>query len=424
MRFIYTFLLYLLLPFVLLRLWIKGRKNPLYRQRWHERFGSVNKIEKTSNIIWLHAVSVGEVEATAPLVARLFKHYPGLRVILTTTTPTGAETVLRRYADQISENQITHSYLPYDLPIFLQRFLDRIQPDLVIIMETEVWPNLVQVCRKNAIPVILANARMAERSCQGYLRLGSLARDTFADITAILAQTDLDAERFRTLGADRHRVSVTGSLKFDLSIPSDLPARSQQLRQKLGEGRPVWIAGSTHAGEEEQILLAHQQILNRLQDCLLILVPRHPERFDVVSDLCAKAGIKTVRRSQHEPAEDAQIYLVDTMGDLLLCYAAADIAFVGGSLVAVGGHNILEPASFGIPVIMGPYTFKIEQIFQEFTAADAVCQVEDAEGLARQIMYLFNNRDDARRIGGNGLKLVEQNKGSADRHIEVVNTCL
>ena len=391
----------------------------MYRQRWKERLGIVpdHSIKSDQKVIWIHAVSVGEVEATAPLVKKLFAEYSDLKIIMTTTTPTGAETVKRRYADQYSD-QVTHYYVPYDLVSFLQRFIDRIKPNLMIIMETEVWPNLIHVCQKNNIPVMLANARMSESSGKGYQRIDKISRPMFSGISAIATQTDLDAERIIMLGADPDRVTVSGSLKFDQELPANIEEKSAELKQQIGS-RPVWIAASTHPGEEDQVLIAHKQILKTLPDCLLILVPRHPERFEEVFDLCEAYSVSTSRRSLDQTI-DGQVYLVDTMGDLLMCYGAADVAFVAGSLTSIGGHNLLEPASLGRPILMGPYTFKIEKIFQIFLDAGAAFRVKDSIDLEQKVFYFFKHDQERLEAGHKGMKLINENQGAADRHMKII----
>lgn len=392
----------------------------MYCDRWKERLGFVPAIANKKGdqkVIWIHAVSVGEVEATVPLVKKLFTEYSDLKVIISTTTPTGAETVKRRYADQYSD-QITHYYIPYDLFSFQQRFVDQIKPALVIIMETEVWPNLIYVCQKNNIPVMLANARMSERSGKGYQRIRKLSRPMFSGISAVAAQTDLDAQRIISLGANPDRVIVTGSLKFDQEIPQDIEEKSVELKKQIGL-RPVWIAASTHPGEEEQILKVHKIILKDIPECLLILVPRHPERFDEVFKLCESFSMSTRRRSLDEALDD-QVYLVDTMGELLLFYGVADVAFVAGSLTSIGGHNPLEPASLGLPILMGKHTFKIEKIFQTFLDSNAAFRVNNTTELVNKILYLFEHEKERIEIGERAKNLVEKSQGAADRQLQMI----
>lgn len=423
MRRLYSLLLFLGLPIVFLRLFFKGHKNPMYRQRWKERLGFVRPTEpQQDHVFWIHAVSVGEVEATVPLVRNLFIEYSKPLIVITTTTPTGAETVERRYKDKY-QNRVVHHYIPYDLTSFQQRFIERISPDILIIMETEVWPNLIQLCKKKNIPVLLANARMSERSCRGYQKISALSQPTFASINSIEAQTDKDAERFILLGAPNTRVSITGSLKFDQTLPTDLKKKSVSLRKRIGITRPVWIAASTHEGEEEMVLAAHRTLLQTIPDCMLILVPRHPERFEHVYKLCKDKKFAVTRRSQqHDISGD--IYLVDTMGDLLLCYGAADIALVAGSMMPIGGHNLIEPASLSIPTLMGRHTFKIEKIFQTFLEANAVERVFNQNDLANKVAMLFADEKKRQQLGDNAKNLVIKNQGAAELHMQKIHTLL
>ncbi len=423
MRRLYSLLLFIGLPVVFTRLFLKGNKNPMYRQRWKERLGFVEKIEKRpKHLFWIHAVSVGEVEATAPLVRKLFAEYSDLVIIMTTTTPTGAETVERRYKNKY-KNKIIHHYIPYDLINFQQRFIEQIQPDILIIIETEVWPNLIHLCQEKNIPVLLANARMSESSYNGYQKISILSQATFAGINSIAAQTDQDAKRIIALGAASENVTITGSLKFDQQLPADLTKIALALKKRIGITRPVWIAASTHEGEEEIILAAHQEILKTIPDSLLILVPRHPERFDNVYQLCIKKSFTTVRRSLNQDIQ-GHIYLVDTMGDLLICYGASDIALVAGSLTPIGGHNLLEPASLSLPILMGPYTFKIEKIFQTFLDTNAVERVSDQYDIATKIIELFQNKTKRKELGESAKNLVIKNQGAAELHMQIIHKLL
>ncbi len=429
MRRLYSFLLFLALPVIFGRLYFKGRLNPMYRQRWKERLAIIPEIKNNNSqkVIWIHAVSVGEVEATAPLVKKLFTEYSDLQIIMTTTTPTGAETVARRYPVQF-DKRIKHFYIPYDLTILISRFIRKANPDLIIIMETEVWPNFIHVCDQKNISIMIANARMSERSAKGYQRLSSLSKPTFSKLNAVAAQTDQDAKRIISLGAKTDNVVVSGSLKFDQKLPVDIEKRSFELRENFGSKRPVWIAASTHEGEEEKVLVAHKQIIKKIPDCLLILVPRHPERFDHVYALCEKSKFKTGRRSLEKNNEQQQannqVYLADTMGDLLLCYGAADVAFVGGSLAEIGGHNLLEPVSLGVPVIMGPHTFKIEKIFQTFVDENAVVCINNTDELTEKIVSYLQNEQERFAIGKRAKDLVERNQGSTQKHMDLIKELL
>ncbi|HKS14684.1 MAG TPA: lipid IV(A) 3-deoxy-D-manno-octulosonic acid transferase [Pseudomonas sp.] len=414
-RTLYTLLFHLGLPLVALRLFLRGRKAPAYRQRIAERF-ALGLPAMRQGGLWVHAVSVGESIAAAPMVRALLKAYPDLPVTITCMTPTGSERIRALFGD---EPRIQHCYLPYDLPWAAGRFLDHVRPRLGIIMETELWPNHVHQCAKRGIPVALANARLSERSARGYARFARLTRPMLAEMSLIAVQTETEAERFRSLGAHPDCVRVTGSIKFDLKIDEQLPARALELRaQWSAVQRPVWIAASTHEGEDPIILDAHRQLLKVHGDALLILVPRHPERFDAVHALCA-AQFTTVRRSQGV-AVDArtQVLMGDTMGELLFLYALADIAFVGGSLVANGGHNPLEPAALSLPVVMGPHVFNFLEISAMLREAGALQQVDDAEGLATAVQRLVELPQDARRMGAAGRAVMVANQGALQRLLD------
>lgn len=416
-RTLYTLLFHLGLPLVALRLFLRGRKAPAYRQRIAERF-SLGLAPMRQGGLWVHAVSVGESIAAAPMVRALLKAYPDLPITITCMTPTGSERIRVLFAD---EPRIQHCYLPYDLPWAAGRFLDHVRPRLGIIMETELWPNHIHQCAKRGIPVALANARLSERSARGYARFARLTRPMLAEMSLIAVQTETEAERFRSLGARAECVQVTGSIKFDLKIDEQLPARALELRtQWNATQRPVWIAASTHEGEDQVILDAHRQLLEVHGDALLILVPRHPERFNAVHALCS-GQFTTVRRSQDTlVGAQTQVLMGDTMGELLFLYALADIAFVGGSLVANGGHNPLEPAALSLPVIMGPHVFNFLEISAMLREAGALQQVDDAQGLAKAVQRLVELPQDARRMGAAGRTVMVANQGALQRLLDAL----
>jgi len=414
-RTLYTLLFHLGLPLVALRLFLRGRKAPAYRQRIGERFAFGLPPLKAGGI-WVHAVSVGESIAAAPMIRALLERYPQLPITVTCMTPTGSERIKAMFAN---EPRIQHCYLPYDLPWAASRFLDRVQPKLAIIMETELWPNHIHQCAKRGIPVALANARLSARSARGYARFAGLTRPMLEEMSLIAAQTETEAERFRQLGASVQCVQVTGSIKFDLKIDEHLLPRARELRGQWGATqRPVWIAASTHDGEDALILAAHKQLLEIHGDALLILVPRHPERFDAVHALCSEQ-FATVRRSSGAAVDgQTRVLLGDTMGELLFLYALADIAFVGGSLVPTGGHNPLEPAALALPVIMGPHVFNFLEISAMLREAGALQEVDDAEGLAGAVRRLIELPKDARKMGDAGLAVMRANQGALQRLLD------
>lgn len=410
-RLLYTLLLHLGLPLVGIRLLLRARKAPAYARRTGERFAIGLPPFRTGGI-WVHAVSVGESIAAAPMIRALMARHPELPITVTCMTPTGSERIRALFGDQVH-----HCYLPYDLPWAAARFLDRLQPKLAVVMETELWPNHIHQCAKRGIPVVLANARLSERSARGYARFARLTAPMLAELDWLAVQTEVEAERFRQLGARAEHVSVTGSIKFDLRIDPSLTERAAALRnQWQATQRPVWIAASTHGGEDEVILSAHRALLERHPDALLVLVPRHPERFTDVFDLCRKQGFATCRRSGNETVTaEHNVLLGDTMGELLFLYALADVAFVGGSLVGNGGHNLLEPAALGKPVLSGPHLFNFLEISQQLRDAGALREVTDAAGLTLAVATLIEQPEQARSMREGGLEVLRANQGALER---------
>jgi len=413
----YTGLWRLALPLVLARLYWRGRTQPDYRRSLGERlaWGSgragPGAVRASPADIWIHAVSVGEVQAAAPLIRRLLESEPARRILVTTTTPTGAERLRTLFGERVA-----HHYTPFDLPGVMARFIARVAPRLVIVMETEIWPNMLVALERRGIPAALVNARLSERSARGYARLRRLTRPTLGRFALIAAQSPDDAERFVALGAPRERVPVMGSLKFDPVQPEDLATRALDLRRLWGAGRPVWIAASTHEGEELQVLQAHQRLLAHRPDALLVLVPRHPERFEAVAALIARQGLAFARRSQERAvAPDEAVYLGDSMGELTYFLAASDLAFIGGSLAPRGGHNPLEAAVAGIPVILGPHTFNFAAIARMLYEAGAAERVEDVETLSHCLIDLFEASERRAGMGERGRAVVERHRGALER---------
>ena len=418
MRKLYTLLLYLLAPLLLLRLAWRGLRTPAYRRRWRERFGSVRPAVG-ERVVWLHAVSVGEVQAAAPLVRALLQR-PEVSLLVTTTTPTGSARVAELFGDEVE-----HLYAPYDLPGAVARFLDRVRPQLAIIMETELWPNLFNGCRKRGIPLVLANARLSARSTAGYRRVPRLVAKTLAAVTAIAAQTPRDARRFASLGADPETITVTGNLKYEQEIAAGLAEQAVELRRLWGDSRPVWVAGSTHQGEDELLLDAFRQVRRQLPDCLLVLVPRHPQRFAEVAALCGRRGYRVVLRSEHRPCTtDTGVFIGDSMGELQLFYLAGDVAFVGGSLVHRGGHNLLEPASAGIPLVTGPHVANFAEICELLERAGACRRVENVTGLAEAVAYWLQHPGERAQAGEKGRRVVEKNRGALGNVLAIIDRYL
>ena len=419
MRYFYTFLLSLALPMVLLRLLWRSLKAPNYRKRWKERFGLFVPFD-VADTLWIHAVSVGEVQAAVPLVKLLQERYPGQAIVITTTTPTGSQRVMELFG-----NDLFHVYAPYDLPWILARFIQRARPRIVVLMETEIWPNLLATCKQHGIPALLANARLSQRSAKGYARLGGFTRETFGDISWVAAQGEADAGRFRQLGVDPARILVTGSIKFDARLPCSLNEQADVMRRAWGHERPVWVAASTHEGEDELVLQAHALIRQLLPNALLVLVPRHLERFDSVAALCKKSGFEVVRRSdQSNCTPETGVFLGDSMGELPMFLVGADVAFMGGSLVKHGGHNMLEPAALGVPVVFGPHNFNFAAISELLLEEDAAVMVNHADELAAVVEAWLGDASERSRIGENGRRVVEQNRGALNKLADLIDDLL
>lgn len=415
MRILYSLLLYLLTPVVLLRLLWRSFRAPAYRRRWAERFGFFTA-PQLKQVIWVHAVSVGEVQAALPMIQHLQGVYPDHDLVVTTMTPTGSERVQKLFGDEVF-----HVYAPYDLPCAVSRFMRRIQPRIAIVMETEVWPNLFHACHARGVPIVLANARLSEKSYLGYRKIARLSRPALQKISCIAAQEEADAARFKQLGVADGQIQVTGSIKFDINISASLREEAQALRRLLGNGRAIWIAASTHEGEEEQVLEACEQIRKSIPDALLILVPRHPDRFNRVASLCEKQGFRFARRSENELCSpETEIYLGDTLGELLLLYAASDVAFVGGSLVNVGGHNLLEPAALGIASVIGPISYNFAEITRRLLELGGSLQVSDAEQLAATIELLLRDANLRHAMGEKARGFVEQNRGALNQLNKII----
>ncbi|MEQ5226180.1 lipid IV(A) 3-deoxy-D-manno-octulosonic acid transferase [Proteus cibi] len=416
---LYQVLLYLIQPLIWLRLLLRSRKAPAYRKRWGERYGFC-KGKVVPQGILLHSVSVGETLAAVPLVRALRHHYPDLPITVTTMTPTGSERVRSAFGDDVY-----HVYLPYDLPCSVNRFLNTVDPKLVIIMETELWPNLISKLHQRKIPLIIANARLSERSAAGYQKLGSFVKTMLQKITLIAAQNQEDGERFIELGLKRSHLHVTGSLKFDISVTPELAARAVALRRQWAAHRPVWIATSTHEGEETIILETHKKLLTQFPQLLLILVPRHPERFPKAEQLTREARLKyTLRSTDAVPDAQTQVVIGDTMGELMLLYGIADLAFVGGSLVERGGHNPLEAAAHAIPVIMGPHTFNFKNICAKLDQAEGLITVTDSESMATAIASLLNDEDYRRYYGRHAVEVLHENQGALLRLLTLLSPYL
>lgn len=366
--------------------------------------------------IWIHAVSVGESIAAAPLIKKMLLEHPTIPIVVTTMTPTGSERVQALFPEQVC-----HVYAPYDHPIAVSNFLRRFQPRLLVIMETELWPNIVHYSKKSGAKVIVANARLSERSARGYGKFRKLAAPMLASIDCIACQAQNDANRFIHLGVDPAKVPVTGSIKFEIDLPQALQ-QQQRLMAALVEGdRPVLIAASTREGEEEKVLRAFKACLPKLPDLLLILVPRHPERFRAVAKLCQSQGLSLVSRSDDSPITELNnVFLGDSMGEMLSYFSISDVAFVGGSLVDTGCHNVLEPAALGIPIIVGPSQFNFQTICEQLEEGGALQSVNDPADLSRVVLQLFADEHKRKAMGQAGQRIIEENKGALARTYNIV----
>lgn len=427
MRIVYSLLLYALAPLVLLRLLWKSRQLPAYRQRLGERFGFV-PAPGHGVAVWLHAVSVGESLAAQPLIEALLRQHGDGRVWVTTTTPTGSARVVAAFG-----NRVQHSYAPYDLPGAVARFLGRVQPKQVVIMETELWPNLFQACARRGLKLTIANARLSPRSFAGYGRVRGFVGRTLACCSAIAAQSEDDAGRFRALGAPQARVHAIGNLKFEVAVPGAQCQQGQALRARFGAGRPVWIAASTHEGEEDAALAAHAAIRVLLPNALLVLVPRHPQRFDAVWRAITEGGYSAERRNRLNALDTAgmpqvldsiSVFLGDSMGEMFLYLAMADVAFVGGSFAAVGGHNILEPAALGLPVLFGPVMHNFAAARSLLLDRGAALEVADTPALAAEVGVLLSDASKCAAMGAAGIAAVTGNRGALQRLLTLLDSPL
>ncbi len=412
MRLLYTLLSTLALPAVLARLWWRGRRLPGYRQRLLERFGLIDADPADKPLVWIHAVSVGETIAAAPVVDFLLAR-GDVQVLITTMTPTGSERVAELFSDRV-----LHAYIPYDLPWLLRPFLRKTRPRLVLIMETELWPNMVRACRRRQIPVILLNARMSKRSARGYGFFPTLMQEILQDLSCLAVQAEGDAQRFIELGLPRASCEVTGSIKFDLTLSPSLIDQAAALKSAWTDNgrRNVWVAASTHAREEEMVLRAFDIIKQAHPDTLLVLVPRHPDRFEQVAKLCKASGWSWSRRSWGAtPEKGVDLILGDTMGEMLLLYGVADVAFVGGSLVPSGGHNLIEPAAWRLPLISGPHLFNFAEVARLMLKSGGLNIVHDTNSLARVVNQLLLDPQHRREQGAAAHEVADANRGAMAR---------
>ncbi|MGF1843511.1 3-deoxy-D-manno-octulosonic acid transferase [Vibrio clamense] len=447
-RLIYTLLLSLASPLLLFGLYKSKPNKPKFGSRWKEHFGVtpplINAAEN-SNIkpVWVHAVSVGESIAATPLIKKMLEQNPQQPIIVTTTTSTGAEQIAKLAS---AHTMIEHRYMPLDFTFAVKGFLKAIQPSKMLIIETELWPNTVNAVNQAGIPIYVVNARLSEKSFLNYAKVQPLFNQIEKCLTKVLCQFDSDKERFAQLGVSKEKLVTTGSIKFDITISDQTIEQSKALREQLGVDRPIWIAASTHKGEDEQVLAAHAEVLKQHPDALLILVPRHPERFDEVFDLCKSLKFTSTRRTSDETitvgasaagtssteasaikdlatktlSTETQVYLGDTMGEMLVLMGAADVCFMGGSLLGkkVGGHNVLEPAALGIPIITGPSYFNFKEIVEALhdTHGIVICSKSSIQA---RLLEIFNEPATGKSMRNQALKVVKHNQGSISNSIQL-----
>lgn len=416
-RALYTLLLTLVAPFFLYGLYKKKPNKPFVGKRWKEHFGLSPRIENADNPVWIHAASVGEVLAITPFIKRLKAAHPQLDIVLTTTTPTGA-----KQAEGLSQ-WVTHRYCPLDFTFAQKRFLGRIQPSQLIIVETELWPNMLNCVAPRNIPIHLVNARLSEKSYRGYKKVLPLFKPMASAITQVICQYQSDRDRFAKLGVAQDKLRVSGSIKFDVSIEQKTLESAAKLRNQVSLERPVWIAASTHQGEDEIVLDAHKKVLATLPDALLILVPRHPERFSAVKSLSKQHFHSVARSEDEEIPTNAQVYIGDTMGEMLIMMGASDICFMGGSLLGkkVGGHNLLEPAALGLPILTGPSFFNFADITQALCEEEACKIAEDSEMIATYVTSLMSNPAKSKLLGLKAKQVVDSNRGALDKTLAYLN---
>lgn len=415
MRIFYSCLFYLLVPFILVRLIWRSIKAPAYRYRWRERFALYNK-KFPPNVIWFHAVSVGEAESLFPLVRQIQQQHPDAKLLITTTTPTGSARV-----KAVMQESVEHVYLPYDIPCAVSRFMRCFKPRIAVIMETEIWPNLFASCGANKVPLYIINARLSEKSASGYQKIPALIFPALAYVKLIATQTQDDARRFVAIGAKTEAVRTLGNIKFDVEVSSEVIEQGRQLKFDLFDGRFVWLIASTHKQEEAIFLEIYKEIKQKIPEILLVIVPRHPERFEDVKKLCEQYQLTVVMRTSGEDCHQlTDVYLADTMGELKMLYAASDATFVGGSMVPVGGHNILEALAVGTPVLFGPYMANFKEIAQGALREDAAIQCQARDEIVATISKLHADAAYRQSLAEKGRAFVRQNQGAITRIFDIL----
>lgn len=420
-HFFYSIFLIFALPVALLRLRLRGTKLPAYRKRWRERFGIFKTPKFTKPVVWLHTVSVGEFITAKPIINHILER-GDYDVVVTTTTPTASEQVIKSY-----QNKVLHVYSPYDLQLFVSLFLNKVKPKLTVILETELWPNTVDACHKRNIPVLIVNGRLSKKSADGYGKISWLFLPMIRQISHIAVQNSSDAKRFHLLGLAEDKTTITGSIKFDVKITGEMTAKAKQLKKKfsINGQRKIVLAASTHKGEDKIILDAFVKIREQHPNALLLLAPRHPDRFNDVYELCRFRKFQLARRSNDtSPEAEDDILLCDTMGELFFLYGSADIAIVGGSFVENGGHNYIEAAAWGIPVLSGPSTFNFAQISDLLIKAGGLQIAENSDDLAEKITVFLSDNEARTRCGEAALAVTLQNRGATAKTTALIDSWL
>ncbi len=409
-------LFYLLLPLICLRLMWRSLKAPEYRNRWQERFGFYKK-PTVSGVIWIHAVSVGEAEAVFPLVKKIQNLHPKAKLLITSTTPTGSARIRA-----VLGKSVQHVYLPYDVPEIVNRFMATFNPKIAIVMETEIWPNLFFYCGEHNIPLYLINARLSAKSADRYAKLPAFFCHVLSQVKYIAAQSQEDANRFVAIGANSEQIKITGNIKFDLEISGYILTEGQHLKETLFKNRYVWLTASTHNGEEEIFIEVFKELKLKIPELLLMIVPRHPERFNEVAELCRQHNLSVVTRTSNLTCLlETDVYLADTMGELKMLYAASDVAFVGGSMVSIGGHNILEALAIGVPVLFGPYMVNFQEIADKVLARKAAIQCEDKMAVIRAIESIYSDSKYREALISDGKSFIQLNRGAIEKIYKLIS---
>ena len=413
LRAAYSLFLYTISPVIFLHLWLRGRKASAYRKRWTERLGFYPQTLESKNLVF-HCASVGEILAASPLIKQLMANYPQQKITITCNTPTGSEQIVKIFGDAVQ-----HIYLPLDFHGSVKRFLNKLEPAAVIILETELWPNLMMQTKGRNIPLLVLNARLSEKSVKGYQLITPLSCELMRSITMLAGHNQSDVDRFKSLGLKDSQATVVGSIKFDIELSRQVKESAEQLKQSLNNYHFIWVAGSTHRGEHEQVIAAHKQLCKLKEKSLLIIAPRHPEQFDKVADILRDEKIAFGQWSDKDLV-DQSVLLANSMGEMLTFFGAAQCAFIGGSLIDRGGHNPLEAAAMGIPVITGPSYYNFNHIFPQLRAKNACTEVHDSSTLSEQLANYASSPEQAKLNGKEGLEIVQSNCGAIEKTLNIL----